>query len=89
MSYSKTTLGRFLRRHRQITLRETAQALGVSEPYLSGVERGQRTISPEKLEQLLQVLNLPDKECAVAWKARNRLPPRVERYFLKHAEKWP
>ena len=57
-------LGEFLREQRQqarMSLRQLAEVAGVSNPYLSQVERGLRRPSAEVLQQIADVLQ-PDVE---------------------------
>ncbi|MET9292131.1 helix-turn-helix transcriptional regulator [Streptomyces sp. NPDC003077] len=54
-------LGEFLReqrRHAQLSLRQLADAAGVSNPYLSQIERGLRKPSAEILQQLAKALRI-------------------------------
>jgi transcriptional regulator with XRE-family HTH domain len=55
------TLGEFLREQRrsaQLSLRQLADAAGVSNPYLSQIERGLRKPSAEILQQLAKALRI-------------------------------
>ncbi|MBZ4319123.1 helix-turn-helix domain-containing protein [Streptomyces huiliensis] len=54
-------LGEYLREQRrnaQLTLRQLADAAGVSNPYLSQIERGLRKPSAEILQQLAKALRI-------------------------------
>lgn len=54
-------LGEYLReqrRHAQLSLRQLAEAAGVSNPYLSQIERGLRRPSAEILQQLAKALRI-------------------------------
>ncbi|MEC4015690.1 helix-turn-helix domain-containing protein [Streptomyces sp. H27-D2] len=54
-------LGEFLREHRrnaQLSLRQLADAAGVSNPYLSQIERGLRKPSADILQQLAKALRI-------------------------------
>jgi len=54
-------LGEYLRDQRrgaQLTLRQLAEAAGVSNPYLSQIERGLRRPSAEVLQQLAKALRI-------------------------------
>ena len=56
-----TELGEFLREQRQgakLSLRQLAEAAGVSNPYLSQVERGLRKPSAEVLQQIAKGLRI-------------------------------
>ncbi len=55
------TLGEFIatqRRHAQLSLRQLADLTGVSNPYLSQIERGLRKPSAEVLQQLSKALRV-------------------------------
>ncbi|MGH3502117.1 MAG: helix-turn-helix domain-containing protein [Nocardioidaceae bacterium] len=55
------TLGGFLKEQRrgaQLSLRQLAEATGVSNPYLSQIERGLRKPSAEVLQQLAKALRI-------------------------------
>ena len=61
MSLLRRVIGAVLRRERQHqgrTLREVAQAAGVSVPYLSEVERGRKEASSEVLAAICRALGL-------------------------------
>ena len=54
-------LGAYIREQREgskISLRELAKAAGVSNPYLSQIERGLRTPSAEILQQIARALRI-------------------------------
>ncbi|MDT0613937.1 helix-turn-helix domain-containing protein [Streptomyces lancefieldiae] len=54
-------LGEYLReqrRHAQLSLRQLAEAAGVSNPYLSQIERGLRKPSAEVLQQVAKALRI-------------------------------
>ncbi len=55
-------LGGFIRQHRErsaISLRKLAEAAGISNPYLSQIERGLRNPSGEILKAIARALYLP------------------------------
>lgn len=55
------SLGDFLkeqRRHAQLSLRQLAEQAGVSNPYLSQIERGVRKPSAEVLQQIAKALRI-------------------------------
>jgi len=55
------SLGEFLqeqRRHAQLSLRQLADQAGVSNPYLSQIERGVRRPSAEVLQQIARALQI-------------------------------
>lgn len=56
-----TELGEFIREQRhaaQVSLRQLAEAAGVSNPYLSQIERGLRKPSAEILQQIAKALRI-------------------------------
>src|SRR6058998_3777293 len=58
---SISTLGDYLReqrRHAELSLRQLADLAGVSNPYLSQIERGLRRPSAEVLQQLAKALRI-------------------------------
>jgi transcriptional regulator with XRE-family HTH domain len=59
------TIGRNIRRSRVVqdmTQKEMAAMLGISQGYVSRVERGKKTPSIHKLELFSQALNVPVSE---------------------------
>ena len=55
------SLGQYIkeqRRNAQYTLRQLAEATGVSNPYLSQIERGLRKPSAEVLQQIAKALRI-------------------------------
>ncbi|HEY6546325.1 MAG TPA: helix-turn-helix domain-containing protein, partial [Vicinamibacteria bacterium] len=54
-----------------LSLRKLSEMAGVSNPYLSQIERGMRKPSAEILRQIARALELPEIELAELW---NRLP---------------
>jgi transcriptional regulator with XRE-family HTH domain len=55
------SLGEFLkeqRRHAQLSLRQLADQAGVSNPYLSQIERGMRKPSADVLQQIAKALRI-------------------------------
>src|ERR1700734_1005159 len=58
---SVNSIGEYIREQREqarISMRQLAQAAGVSNPYLSQVERGQRNPSAEILQQIAKGLRI-------------------------------
>jgi transcriptional regulator with XRE-family HTH domain len=56
-----SSLGEYIReqrRHAQYSLRQLAEAAGVSNPYLSQIERGLRKPSAEILQQIAKALRI-------------------------------
>ncbi|MGH8875697.1 MAG: helix-turn-helix domain-containing protein [Acidimicrobiia bacterium] len=61
MSESKPDLGAFIRQHREranLSLRRLADRAGISNPYLSQIERGIRKPSAEILKRLSRALQI-------------------------------
>lgn len=90
--YARKSLGALLRKLRQaagLTQVKLASSLKKSVPYVSGVERGARTISPALLEQLARRLTPTDEAYRRIFLLRERLPPSVERHFLHNPASWP
>ena len=61
-------LGSFIRTRRRnlkLSLRRLSQASGISNPYLSQIERGLRKPSAEVLQQIARALELPVEELYV------------------------
>lgn len=62
-------LGEYLREQRrnaQLSLRQLADAAGVSNPYLSQIERGLRKPSAEVLQQVAKRCGSPPRRCTSA-----------------------
>lgn len=71
------------------TLRQMAEAMGVSAPYLSDVEKGRRmAFTPEKMEQFARILELDARERTemyeLAADARNELPADNVEYMREN-----
>ena len=83
--------GEFISKKRvekKITLRKTADMLGVSAPFLTDVEKDRRNpFDMEKLTQLAQILNLSKEENAqmldLAGKKRNAVAPDLPEYIME------
>src|SRR5436305_10333212 len=57
----QSSLGEFIRKHRELqemSLRQMAQIAGISNPYLSQIERGLREPSERVLESMAQALEI-------------------------------
>lgn len=77
-------LGAFIRHRRQqaqISLRQLADKTGVSNPYLSQIERGLRKPSAEVLRQLAEALRVGTPDMF----RRAGLLPSREEYNIRHA----
>ena len=71
------TLGDYLKEQRlaaQLSLRQLADQVGVSNPYLSQIERGLRKPSAEVLPQLARALRVSAEQLSVR---AGRVPPDV------------
>ena len=89
------SLGDFLREQRlasRLSLRQLAEQVGVSNPYLSQIERGLRRPSAEVLQQIAKALRIsaeqlyvragivsPDRGCRRVGRARRPRRPRPVR----------
>ena len=61
MAEPPTSLGEFIRRQRELSamsMREAAQMAGISNPYLSQIERGLREPSEQVLRAIADALNV-------------------------------
>ena len=79
-----TTLGEFIRSQRELhalTLRQLAEMSGISNPYLSQIERGLREPSETVLEALAQNLEL---SAEVLYEQAGRAPAGED-----ESEEWP
>ena len=91
MNVKYQTFGDFLKHRRnekKMTMREMADLLGVSAPYLSDVEKGRR-YPPDmpRLEIIAHALLLNDEEYAymldLAGRARNSVAPDLPEYIME------
>lgn len=87
------TIGEHLRRLRVekgLTLNTVAGIVGVSIPFLSDVERGTRTLTPSRLEDVLKAMGVRRKATAYvrAFQMLGRLPPHVEAAVLRSPVRW-
>lgn len=82
--------GAFIRQKRveqKITLRDMANRLGISAPFLTDVEKDRRNpFDMEKLEQLAEILQLSkednDQMLNLAGKKRNAVAPDLPEYIM-------
>ena len=82
VSQGAQTLGDYLRDQRrgaQLTLRQLADQAGVSNPYLSQIERGLRKPSTDVLQQLAKALRISAETLYRAGHPRSRRVGRVLR----------
>lgn len=91
MNTMNQNFGEFLQTKRDaqnITLRQMAEKLGVSAPFLSDVEKGRRnSLDMDKLSLLKQILALSDEEYAtmlnLAGKQRKTVAPDLPEYIME------
>lgn len=91
MNMNDQNFGEFLqtkREQQKITLRQLAEKLGVSAPFLSDVEKGRRnSLDMDKLSLLKQILNLSDEEYEtmlnLAGKQRKTVAPDLPEYIME------
>lgn len=91
MNMNDQNFGEFLqtkREQQKITLRQLAEKLGVSAPFLSDVEKGRRnSLAMDKLSLLRQILNLSDDEYEtmlnLAGKQRKTVAPDLPEYIME------
>lgn len=91
MNMNEQSFGEFLqtkREQQKITLRQLAEKLGVSAPFLSDVEKGRRnSLDMDKLSLLKQILSLSDDEYAtmlnLAGKQRKTVAPDLPEYIME------
>lgn len=84
------SFGEFLKAKREqqkITMRQLAEKLGVSAPFLSDVEKGRRnSLDIDKLDILKQILSLSEEEyhkmLDLAGKQRNTVAPDLPKYIM-------
>lgn len=87
---SNNTFGKFLENKRKslrITLKEMADRLDISSPYLSDVEKGRRdSFDLEKLMKVAEILELTEDEKSemmdLAGRQRNTVAPDLPEYIL-------
>ena len=91
MNNHELTFGDFISQKRKdlrITLKDMADRLNISSPYLSDVEKGKRdSFDLERLNQIAKILNLDEEESSImmdlAGKQRNTVAPGLPEYILK------
>ena len=91
MNNHELTFGNFISQKRKdlrITLKDMADRLNISSPYLSDVEKGKRdSFDLERLNQIAKILNLDEEESSImmdlAGKQRNTVAPDLLEYILK------
>ena len=92
MNTQYQNFGEFLQRKRtekQITLRKMAEMIGITAPYLTGIEKDRRNPPEmEKLELISQILMLNDEDKTtmydLAGKKRNSVAPDLPDYIMEH-----
>lgn len=91
MNKNDKSFGEFLlykREQQKLTLRQLAQSLKVSAPFLCDIEKGRRnSLDINKLFLLKQILKLSDKEYEtmlnLAGKQRKTVAPDLVEYIMK------
>ena len=91
MNNHELTFGDFISQKRKdlrITLKDMADRLNISSPYLSDVEKGKRdSFDLDRLNQIAKILNLDEEESSImmdlAGKQRNTVAPDLTEYILK------
>jgi len=91
MNNNDNTFGEFIakkREEKQITLREMAQKLSITPPYLSDIEKDRRNpLEKAKLDEIAGILNLSEEERRVmydlAGKKRNAVSPDLPDYIME------
>lgn len=90
MKNQDLTFGSFIsqkRKELRITLKDMADRLDISSPYLSDVEKGKRdSFDLERLNEIAQILNLTAEEKSImmdlAGRQRNTVAPDLPEYIL-------
>lgn len=91
MNMNDQNFGEFLqtkRKQQKITLRQLAEKLDLSAPFLSDVEKGRRnSLDMDRLVMLRQILNLSDDEYEtmlnLAGKQRKTVAPDLPEYIME------
>ena len=91
MNMNDQNFGEFLqtkREQQKITLRQLAEKLDLSAPFLSDVEKGRRnSLDMDKLSLLKQILNLSEDEYEtmlnLAGKQRKTVAPDLPEYIME------
>lgn len=91
MNMNNQNFGEFLqtkREQQKITLRQLAEKLDLSAPFLSDVEKGRRnSLDMDRLVMLRQILNLSDEEYKtmlnLAGKQRKTVAPDLPEYIME------
>ena len=91
MNMNDQNFGEFLqtkREQQKITLRQLAEKLDLSAPFLSDVEKGRRnSLDMDRLITLRQILNLSDEEYEtmlnLAGKQRKTVAPDLPEYIME------
>ncbi len=91
MNMNDQNFGEFLqtkREQQKITLRQLAEKLDLSAPFLSDVEKGRRnSLDMDRLIMLRQILNLSDDEYEtmlnLAGKQRKTVAPDLPEYIME------
>lgn len=76
-----------LRKERKVTLKDMADQLGISSPYLSDVEKGRRdSFGIDKLNEIVRILDLSKDETEklmdLAGEQRDNIAPDLPEYIV-------
>jgi transcriptional regulator with XRE-family HTH domain len=84
-------VGRLLRRLRlaaELTLKDVATAVGVSEPYVWDVEKGTRSVSPARLREMGRAVRATPDDLKTLFQEARCLPPQVEKHLIENPDAW-
>ena len=82
------SLLRELREVARLSQRDLAQKLGVTVSYVSSVERGEKPLTPERIEATASALKLDDEDRKLLFLSFRKLPPQLTQHLLEHPELW-
>jgi transcriptional regulator with XRE-family HTH domain len=88
---NRTKVGKLLREYREernLTQGNIAECVGVSVPYLSDLERGNRSFSAERLSSIAGALKLGTEEMCELFSSAGCLPPKVVEKILQTPKIW-
>lgn len=89
--YNRKALGELMRKYRAdagLRIQDVSDVTSVSVTYISETERGLRTISPGRLDQIAKFLKFSRADYVKAFTYRRRLPPDVETRVLNDPNQW-
>lgn len=79
---------RLAREKAGLTLLDVKKHTGLSVPYLSDVERGNRDIKPVKLHSVITAMRLSAEEAVGIYREAECLPPVISRLILSIPDLW-